>query len=92
MGHTMTNEHPVLVDIRAAIDATGTHSHHWGELRREVFPGVASWLSLKRWCAENAFECELGYSQSSKGAQVQFRRLRKNAVAAPVASVSTAIG
>jgi hypothetical protein len=75
----MNIDHPLLNGIRTNIDTTGSYSHHWGELRREVFPGVDSWLGLKAWCAENALECELAYSQSSKGTHVQFRRLRKQA-------------
>lgn len=73
----MSQDHPLLAGIRAAIDATGTHTHHWGQLRREVFPGLSSWLGLKAWCAQNAYECELAFSQSSKSAQVQFRRQGK---------------
>jgi hypothetical protein len=89
-GNTMTSEHSLLASIRAGIAATGWHSQGWGELRREVFPGPASWPGLKAWCADNAIECELGYSQSSKGAQVQFRRQRKNPpeVAVAVAAVA----
>lgn len=73
----MNLDHPLLTDIRQGITATGSHTHHWGELRREVFPGVASWVALKAWCAENAIECELSYGQSSRASQVQFRRQRK---------------
>ena len=77
----MTNDHPLLAGIRAGINETGAHSHHWGELRREVFPGETSWISLKAWCAENAFECDMTFNQASKGSHVQFRKLRKTAVA-----------
>jgi hypothetical protein len=80
----MTTEHSLLSGIRDAIAATGWHSHGWGELRREVFPGPESWPGLKAWCAENAIECQLAYSQSSKGTEVQFRRRRKNE---PVAAI-----
>ena len=73
----MTEDHPLLATIRAGIDSTGTHSHHWGELRRTVFAGETSWVDLKAWCARNAFECDIAYSQSSKGTQVQFRRQGK---------------
>ena len=73
----MTNDHPLLATIRAGIDAAGTHSHHWGELRREVFPGETSWEMLRAWCATNSFECDLAFSQSSKGTQVQFRKQGK---------------
>jgi hypothetical protein len=73
----MTNDHQILIDIRAGIDTRGSHSHHWGEIRREVFPCLDSWLGLKAWCATNAIECELAYSQSSRGTEVQFRRQRK---------------
>jgi hypothetical protein len=72
----MTTEHSLLASIRAAIGATGTCSQHWGVLRREVFPGEGSWLGLKAWCAENAMECDLAYTQSSKSAEVQFRKRR----------------
>ena len=75
----MNIDHPLLNGIRTNMDTRGSYSHHWGELRREVFPGVDSWLGLKAWCSENELECELTYSQSSKGTHVQFRRLRKQA-------------
>jgi hypothetical protein len=78
----MTNDHPLLNTIREGISTTGSYSHHWGQLRREVFPGLDSWLGLKAWCAANALECAMAYSQSSKGAHVQFSKLRKNSVAA----------
>lgn len=82
----MTQDHELLAQIRAGIQATGTHRHHWGELRREVFPGQVAWLSLKAWCADNQLECELVFGQSSKAAEVQFSRQRKAATAlAPAA-------
>ncbi len=73
----MAQDHELLAQIRAGIQATGTHRHHWGELRREVFPGQIAWLSLKAWCADNQLECELVFGQSSKAAEVQFSRQRK---------------
>lgn len=72
----------MLTNIRTALEAGGTHSQHWGELRREVFSGEESWANLKAWCEDNAYECELAFSQSSKAAHVQFRRKRKVAAAA----------
>jgi hypothetical protein len=75
-GFTMTTEHSVLASIRAAIGASGTHSQHWGALRREVFAGEASWAGLKAWCAENGFECDLAFTQASKSAEVIFRRAK----------------
>lgn len=75
-------EHPLLAAIRAGIAATRTHSAHWGNLRREAFPGPTAWRGLKAWCAENAFECELAFGQSSRDASVQFRALTKAAAAA----------
>lgn len=83
----MNIEHPLLSDIRAGVATHGSHSHHWGELRREVFPGIDAWQGLKHWCAENGFECDLSYTQSSKSAQVQFRKARKNAAPAVVQDV-----
>jgi hypothetical protein len=74
----MAEEHSLLVAIRAGVEATGWHLQRWGQLRREVFPGT-SWTGLKAWCAANAMECELAFSQSSKSAEVQFRRQRKAA-------------
>lgn len=76
----MNIDHPLLSDIRARVETDGAYAHHWGELRREVFPGIDSWLGLKAWCAENGLDCELAYTQASKSAQVQFRKLRKNQV------------
>lgn len=72
----MTTEHPLLATIRTAILGSGTHLEHWGSLRREVFSGETAWAGLKAWCAENAIDCELAFSQSSKAAQVQFRKRR----------------
>ena len=70
----MNNDHPLLIGIRDGVATSGTESHHWGELRRAVFQGLDAWVGLKAWCAANSLECELAYSQSSKGTQVQFRR------------------
>ena len=75
-------EHPLLASIRAGIGATGWHAHRWAELRSEVFPGETSWPELKSWCATNEFECEMGFTQSSRSAEVQFSRLRKKAATA----------
>lgn len=80
----MTEEHSLLAAIRAGVEATGWHLQRWGELRREVFPGATSWRGLKAWCAANEMECELAFGQSSKSAEVQFRRQRRT-----VASVAT---
>jgi hypothetical protein len=85
-GGPMTTEHALLAGIRTAIAATGWHSHGWGELKREAFPGPEAWLGLKAWCAENAIECEMGFGQSSKAAQVQFRRQRKSDLVAAAAA------
>ena len=74
----MRTEHTLLSAIRAGVDTSGRHTHHWGELRRQVFGGTESWVALKAWCASNAFECELTFSQSSKVAEVQFRRVRRS--------------
>jgi hypothetical protein len=71
---TTTNDHPLLADIRAAVTEKGTHCFHWGQLRRDVFPGESSWLGLKAWCADNAFACELTIAHSSRNAEVQFRK------------------
>jgi hypothetical protein len=68
----MATEHQLLAIIRGHMKQNGSHRQHWGELRREVFPGQMAWLSLKAWCAENGFECELVFGQSSKAAEVQF--------------------
>jgi hypothetical protein len=83
----MTTDHPILALIRAGIDANGAHSHHWGELRREVFPGLAAWGDLRAWCAANGYECDLAFSQSSRDTEVQFRKARKTPIA-PVAVVA----
>ena len=70
----MATEHQLLAVIRGHVKQEGSHRQHWGELRREVFPGQMAWLSLKAWCAENGLECELVFGQSSKAAEVQFSR------------------
>lgn len=76
----MTTEHPLLTAIRAGVAEGGSHSQHWGDLRRQAFIGDDAWTQLKNWCADNAFECQLGYSHSPKLADVQFRKLRNKAV------------
>jgi hypothetical protein len=86
----MKTDHPILAVIRAGIDANGAHSHHWGELRREVFPGLAAWGDLKAWCLANGYECDLAFSQSSRDTEVQFRKARKNAPA-PVAAAEPVV-
>ncbi|HUS25077.1 MAG TPA: hypothetical protein VM369_09015 [Candidatus Binatia bacterium] len=70
----MSEEHPFLARVRAAIAATGWHTEHWGALRREVFPGAAAWSLLQQWCMANVIVCELTFGESSKSACVQFRR------------------
>jgi hypothetical protein len=74
-----TNEHPLLAKILASVSSTNTYNHHWGQLRREVFPGEDSWARLQAWAAEHNLECQLTFTQSSKGAELQFRRLGRSA-------------
>lgn len=74
----MTTEHALLEGIRAGVATTGSHSHHWGELRREVFPGPTAWEAMKAWCASNAMECAIAFGQSSRKSQVQFSKLRRS--------------
>jgi hypothetical protein len=76
------SEHPLLANIRAGIGATGWHTQRWAELRREVFPGEASWPELKSWCDANEFDCQMGFTQSSRAAEVQFSKLRKKSAPA----------
>ncbi len=76
----MNHEHVLLSGIRDAVAASGNHTAHWGDLRRAAFP-TSSWDGLKAWCAENALVCDLSYTQSSRSAQVQFRRLKPSASA-----------
>ena len=75
-----TPDHPLLAKILASVSPTNAFNCHWGQLRREVFPGEDSWTRLKAWAAAHNLECELAFSQSSKGAEVQFRRLGRTAV------------
>lgn len=81
----MTTEHPLLARIREDVLAGGAHSYLWGELRREVFPGEAAWMKLRAWCAQNAFECELAFGQSSRNAEVQVRKLDNGKAVVPAA-------
>lgn len=71
-----TQDHPLLVKILAGV-SSGPYNHHWGQLRREVFPGPDSWARLKAWAAGHNLDCALTFSQSSKGAEVQFLKLGK---------------
>lgn len=68
----MTTEHPVLAGIRDSVRANGSHTCHWGNLRREVFPAQAAWIELRAWCAANGLECQLSFGESSKEAEVHF--------------------
>ena len=68
----MTTEHPVLTGIRDGVRAKGSHTCHWGNLRREVFPAQAAWIELRAWCAENDLECQLSFGEASKEAEVHF--------------------
>jgi hypothetical protein len=72
-----TTEHPLLAKVLASLSSSPTCNHHWGQLRREVFPGEDSWARLRAWAAGHKLECALTYSQSSKGAEVQFFKLGK---------------
>jgi hypothetical protein len=72
-----TTEHPVLAKILASLSSSHTCNHHWGQLRREAFPGEDSWARLRAWAAAHKLECAITYSQSSKGAEVQFFKLGK---------------
>jgi hypothetical protein len=80
----MTTEHPVLAGIRDSVRANGSHTCHWGNLRRDVFPGKAAWIELRAWCAENDLECQLSFGEASKHAEVHFiRAIKLPAAAAP---------
>lgn len=81
----MTTEHMLLEGIRAGVATTGSHSHHWGELRREVFHGPEAWQALKSWCADNSLECGIAFGQASRKAQVQFSKLSAQRSPAPSA-------
>ena len=82
-----TNDHPLLAKILASLSSSHTCTHHWGQLRREVFPGEDSWARLRAWAAGHKLECTLTYSQSSKGTEVQFFKLGKGgAIEGPQAS------
>lgn len=80
----MTPEHPVLTGIRESVRAKGSHTCHWGNLRREVFPDQAAWITLRNWCAENDLECQLSFGESSRQAEVHFIKAVK--FPAPVAA------
>lgn len=75
-----TKDQPLLAKILASLSSSHTCTHHWGQLRREVFPGEDSWARLRAWAAEHKLECSLTYSQSSKGTEVQFFKLGKGGV------------
>jgi hypothetical protein len=78
-----THDHPLLAKILAGVSSTGSHNHHWGQLRREVFPGEDSWAQLKAWAAGHKLDCALAFSQSSKGTEVQFLKLGKGGKVEP---------
>jgi hypothetical protein len=90
----MTTEHPLLAGIRESVRANGVVSRHWGELRREVFPGQPAWINLRAWCADNELVCELIVGESSREAEVQFCKAQLTAqdalAKAPVVEVSLA--
>lgn len=86
----MTTEHSVLAGIRDSVCANGSHTCHWGNLRREVFPGQTAWISLRAWCAENDLECQLSFGESSRDAEVHFLKAIK--VRAPAAVATDAVG
>lgn len=68
-----------LAEILRVVPASGSYALRWAWLRRTNFPGPDSWSALKAWCARNDMSCEIGFSQSSKDAEVQFRSLRRQA-------------
>lgn len=82
-----THDHPLLANILASVSSTGSHNQHWGQLRREVFPGEDSWARLKAWAAGHNLDCALAFSQSSKGAEVQFLKLGKGGKVEPPPAV-----
>lgn len=81
-----TQDHPLLAKILAGV-STGPYNHHWGQLRREVFPGEDSWARLRAWAAGHNLDCALTFSQSSKGAEVQFLKLGKGGKLEPPPAV-----
>jgi len=88
----MTTEHPVLTGIREGVRANGSHRCHWGNLRREVFPDQAAWISLRAWCAENDLECQLSFGESSRQAEVHFIKSVKFAAPASAPAPDDAAG
>jgi hypothetical protein len=87
----MTIEHPLLAGIRESVLANGIYSHHWGELRREVFPGQPAWINLRAWCIDNGLECDLTFGEASKEAEVQFRKADPATIANPAPVITTPI-
>ena len=65
----------LLAAAREAVQAKGTYVTSWSGLRQSHFPGTSGWTKLQAWCAENEIGCEICYGQSSRTAEVQFRRL-----------------
>ena len=86
----MATEHPVLTGIRDSVLAKGSHTCHWGNLRREVFPAdPTAWVTLRAWCAGNDLECQLSFGESSKQAEVHFLKAIR---LAPAPLVTDAVG
>lgn len=63
-----------LALIVAEVEARGAYACRWAELRRHHFPGPEGWSRLKDWCTTKSIDCALSFVQSSKAAEVQFRR------------------
>ena len=57
-----------------------------------MFPAQPAWINLRAWCADNDLVCELIVGESSKEAEVQFRKAApQDAIAkAPVVEIRTA--
>jgi hypothetical protein len=70
----MSTDHPVLASIREHVLSSGSYTCHWGKLRREVFEAQPAWINLRAWCAANDLECDLCFGESSKQAEVHFRK------------------
>jgi hypothetical protein len=87
-----TTEHPLLAGIREGVQANGNHVCHWGELRREAFPAQPAWINLRAWCIDNGLECELAFGDSSREAEVHFRRIQAAPVVPPAQVASDAVG
>jgi hypothetical protein len=69
------DQHPLLVQIVAAVAEKGSHTQRWGALRQSLFPGENGWTQLKAWCETQSLDCQLCYGESSRAADVQFRKL-----------------